>query len=110
MHYAFAAAVATLGVLLAAYAIWLTVRIVNHRKKPMALVRFVVLVLYPMSVGPITWLWVHVLPKSSISTLNAVYRPLEFTRHIPPVASAIMWYQHLWASETEVSMKQHGPE
>jgi hypothetical protein len=56
------AIVAGLGVAVAAFAVWLTVRIVNRRQrwaKWAAGVLFGVVVLYPLSAGPFCWIIHH---------------------------------------------------
>jgi hypothetical protein len=49
----------TLAISIAAFCIWLTVRFVNRRErwaKRTAVATFVVLVVYPLSIGPAGWL------------------------------------------------------
>src|SRR5690349_8338329 len=72
-----------LGVALAAYAIWLSVRIVNVRDRR-AIRRAILLVLvfiaYPLSMGPLLWLGNHgFLPRAIAPAINVVFFPAYAT-------------------------------
>jgi hypothetical protein len=90
-----------LGLGFAAFCVWLAVRIVNRQErwaKRTALGLFVVLVGYPLSIGPACWLSSRVECGAMIVTL--IYRPLlgfvptpatEMLQKYSAIASAPNW-------------------
>lgn len=96
--------VSALGVTFAAFCVWLVVRIVNRREQwakwTLAAILFTGLVVYPLSFGPVVWLYDrHMLPDGiDDETLICAYRPLEqLALHGPnPVRRAIGWYERVW--------------
>jgi hypothetical protein len=80
----------------------------TSRKKPgvafwATVLVVVVLVLYPLSVGPAEWL-VNSLPEGNFSAAanayDVAYCPLWFTaEHCKPINSALIWYTNLFAPE-----------
>jgi len=88
-----------LAVAFAAFCVWLAVRIVNRRErwaKRTAVGLAVVLVLYPLSAGPATWILHHCdLPKPAFRFILKLYGPLGlFEAHSPsPVRNALAAYQ-----------------
>ena len=82
-------AVAIFGIVFAAFCVWLAVRIVNRQErgaKRTALGLFVVLVGYPLSIGPACWLSSRVGCGASIVT--AVYSPMLM--FVPTSASTML--------------------
>jgi hypothetical protein len=93
------AIVGAFGVAVAAFAVWLMVRILNRRErwaKWTAAALLFVLVLYPLSAGPSTWLLHHGdLPKPAFRFVLAIYEPLAFVVENLPEAlnNAVREYQ-----------------
>ncbi len=84
---------------LAAFCVWLGVRIVNRREKwakRTAVVLALVLV-YPMSMGPILWLDLHGLTPAWCQDIP-LYAPFQWMRENwpGPVRDAINWYLAFW--------------
>jgi hypothetical protein len=90
----------TLVVAFAAFCVWLTVRIVNRRDrwvKRMAVLALALLVAYPLSIGPMSWLsWRGFVPHRLFSV---VYEPLDVVANNAPTAVAypvdqwiLLWY------------------
>ena len=94
---------AVLGVALAAMAVWLVVRIVNLRQRRaryVAIALGVSLVVYPLSIGPATWLDERgLLPASAVSL---IFRPLFWVYEPAPrsIQAAADWYIGLWSKKT----------
>jgi hypothetical protein len=91
----------TLAVGFAAFCVWLTVRIVNRRERWAKLtgVALVVLVAYPLSIGPVPALHYHLrLSKSLLPAIDAFYWPLIWLEYNGPeqVRDLISWYVRLW--------------
>jgi hypothetical protein len=93
-----------LGVAFAASCVWLTVLIVNRReawaKCALAAVLFAGLVVYPLSFGPVVWLYDRQMLPDGIDdeALICAYRPLEqLALYGPtPVSKALGWYERVW--------------
>jgi hypothetical protein len=75
----------------------------SDRKKPgtafWATVVVVVLVVYPLSVGPAEWMRVHGwLSKGDMQALKWFYRPLAWleTKGPEPIGRLLFWYESLW--------------
>ena len=96
---------AALGVVLAAFAVWLTVRIVNRHERwaiRMAMGLVVVLVLYPLSFGPIHW-FVNSRPleKRTLNSVATFYWPLRWMAENADVLdNSIRSDADLWSPET----------
>jgi putative exporter of polyketide antibiotics len=79
---------AILGVLLAAFAVWLAVRIVNRREKWAiwtAVASGMVLVVYPLSYGPAVLLSRRgLMPKAVEDLLAWIYLPLAAVAPVTP--------------------------
>jgi hypothetical protein len=103
---------AVAGIGIAAFCVWLTVRIINRRErwaKRTALALVFALVLYPLSVGPAGWLFVHVLPRTSLPLFEAVYSPITvMVGHSRMVRSLAFPYQDLWVDHDELQEKKFG--
>jgi hypothetical protein len=87
----------------------------DPKKKPTArfwitVALLVVLVAYPLSMGPISWIFFHVLPKSSLPLINALYAPIEWAAGCSPIAgSAAEWYVSLWVDPDKLVEKASEP-
>lgn len=92
------------GVAFGAACVWLTVRIVNRRKKPGW--RFVATVVlatasaaYPLSIGPSQWMlrqgWLN---QGALSALKWFYSPLAWLGSNGPewIGRVMFWYEQLW--------------
>lgn len=85
----------TLAVVFAAICVWLTVRIVNRRKRPgwrfWCSVTVIAAVAYPLSIGPM--LYFHTISRPSpwmSTTFGVVYWPLEtFIKYSPESVSSL---------------------
>jgi hypothetical protein len=95
---------AVLSTFFAGFCIWLAVRYVNRREqwvKWTAAVLVRVLVIYPLSFGPVHW-YVNSRPLR-FRTLNSVagfYRPLQrIAGRVPLIDRSIRWYADLWSPE-----------
>jgi hypothetical protein len=94
-------ALAISGVVFTAFCVWLGVRIVNRRERwakrtAIALV-VVVLVLYPLSVGPAYWLADNVLPRWAYQQVETVYFPLTIAMvQTQPTTNLLNWYLFLF--------------
>jgi hypothetical protein len=89
------------GIALAAFSVWLCVRICNRRErwaKRTAVIMFVILVAYPLSTGPAAWLVVHALPRTGKRAINDFYIPLGIVRMQAPewAKDASQWYIGCW--------------
>jgi hypothetical protein len=96
-------AVSIFGVAFAAFCVWLTVRIYNRRERwatRTAAALVVLLVLYPLSAGPFTWLVFHGwLPDWAMPVVHGLYRPLEWIVYDGhQFHDAFEWYIELWRS------------
>jgi len=97
-----ALALSIFGVGFAAFCVWLTVRIVNRRKKPgkafWATVVVVMMMLYPLSVGPAEWMQRHDwIPAAGMTALKRFYIPLAWLEtHSEKFGRAMFWYEQLW--------------
>jgi hypothetical protein len=103
---------AVAGVAIAAFCIWLTARIINRRElwaNRTAAALAVALVVYPLSFGPAVWLFVHVLPKSSLPVLHAVYAPFQpIFDHSQTFRNLAFRYQDFWVRQDELQKKVFG--
>jgi hypothetical protein len=98
-----------LGVSFVAFCIWLTVRIVNRRErwaKRTAATIAAVVILYPLSMGPAMWLWVHAVPDSLSPKFQVVagvvYSPLwPIFSHSDLFRQMSSAYQRIWVSDDE---------
>jgi len=72
-----------------------------HRGTIAALVAVLVLVVYPLSIGPIYWLVVHdKLPVPLFRALVVVYWPVDWLYdNSTSFASVLDWYLELWGPE-----------
>lgn len=77
----------------------------ENRKNPSLLVwgiaflLVLVLVIYPLSVGPCEWLGAHdLIPEYVAPVLQFLYWPLAwiYENSPEPVRKAMEWYLHLW--------------
>jgi hypothetical protein len=96
------AIIGAFGVVVAAFAVWLIVRMVNRRErwtKWTAVALVVTLFLYPLSTGPVDWLFFHgYLPKPIFRSLQVVYEPFGFIiRNSPqPIRNIYSAYDMFW--------------
>jgi hypothetical protein len=94
---------AILGVAFTAFSVWLAVRIVNRRErwaKRVAIALVVTLVVYPLSIGPATWLDERgLLPASAVSL---IFLPLFWTYEHGPrsIRAATDWYIGVWSKKS----------
>jgi len=98
-----AIALGIFGVACTAFCVWLTVRIINRRKKPgvafWVTVGLVGLVLYVLSMGPATWLvnqdW---SPEWTVDAVELIYCPIFLTcRCLPQTfGEVLLRYNMLW--------------
>jgi hypothetical protein len=80
------------GVAFAALCVWRTVRIINRKERwaKWTLAGVIALpILYPLSEGPVAWIWVHAVPDSLSPRFAdfrlATYRPLNsLLAELPP--------------------------
>jgi hypothetical protein len=104
-----AVALSIFGVAFAAFCVWLTVRIVNRRKKPgwkfwAALI--VLLVGYPLSIGPAL---VLSQKHPAAGFIMPIYRPIgTATFFSRTVQSAVIPYVQWWADGASVSYDATG--
>src|SRR5262245_8563350 len=97
------------GIVFGAAFIWLTVRVINRRGR-WATWTFATMIgvplLYVLSYGPALWLYLHVLPASSLPCVNTLYAPLGamLPRHW---VSKRIWlsYQSLWVDMVQLMDK-----
>src|SRR5579872_4184826 len=85
------------GVAFAAFCIWLGVRIVNRRerwaKRTAVAVLVIVVMIYPLSVGPVVWLDSRgAIPAGAISSLETIYAPSNGWPTTRPLKSATVSY------------------
>jgi len=88
-----------LAVAFAAFCVWLAVRIVNRRSRPgrhfFIIAPLVLLLAYPLSVGPLNWLMTReLLPGWAMVPLTLIYLPLNLVTSNFPDSEA--WYAKLW--------------
>jgi hypothetical protein len=88
------------GVAVAAFCVWLTVRIVNRKERwAKRLFAWIlsVPVLYILSFGPACWITSHM--NAGDSALPIVYWPMtQVMSASSPAASALHWYARLYAA------------
>ena len=89
------------AVALAAFVVWLTIRIVNRRERwakwTLVAVVVVAFVGYPMSIGPVRWLVGRgYLPSWTFTTISTVYAPFDWPYIPQPLDDALSWYCSLW--------------
>jgi hypothetical protein len=88
----------------AAFCLWLVVRIVNRRERWAkwlgAAVIAWLLIGYPLSIGPATWLYYHAVPMRFIpaaaASKNFIYWPIMEARSHGWFVHQIDWYLTLW--------------
>jgi cytochrome bd-type quinol oxidase subunit 2 len=89
-----------LGVAVAAFCVWLTVRIVNRRERWAKWTAILTLpMLYVLSAGPTGWLIEHKITPPWFETASRwFYTPLFLLYVISPdpIKDALEWYEHLW--------------
>ena len=104
---------AALGVVFAAFCIWLVVRLINRRErwaKRTMMWLAVALTLYFLSSGPAVWIFVHYLPKSVAPVLTEVYFPFGALAQLSPTFENFgIWYMHLWVSQDDQLKKWQEP-
>jgi len=92
----------SLGTTFAAFCVWLIVRLVNRRERwarRTAAVIAMLLVGYPLSVGPAIWLAEKgLLPASSHAPIWIIYEPLRWLllQSPEPAVAAFRWYLEFW--------------
>jgi len=93
----------TLGVVCATFSVWLTVRIVNRRErwaKRTAVALIVLLVVYPLSLGPLVGATTHgLIPTDTHNWIAGhIYAPVLLTMRDGPqfIKAPIKWYIKLW--------------
>jgi hypothetical protein len=93
---------AAFGTISTAIFVWLCLRIFNRRERwaKRALMAYVsVLVIYPLSFGPVTWLAVHDrIPLALARPLEILYTPLAYgsAQGPAPLQKLLFWYVELW--------------
>lgn len=87
-----------LAVAFAALCVWLGVRIFNRRERWAKWTAVAVIMLgYPLSIGPIECLaWHDLLPRWGYHPIEVVYRPLLFLIEKCGARGAFDWYLTLW--------------
>ena len=78
----------------------------TSRKKPgvafwATVVVVALLVAYPLSLGPVTWLDDHgMIPKGAWLAAYQIYRPLDVAagKAPKPIRNVLFWYVSLWGS------------
>jgi hypothetical protein len=95
---------ARVGLAVAAFSIWLTIRIFNRRErwaKRTAAVLVAVPILYVLSFGPACWWFTDRSFGYAFRMPSVAYWPMGWTvRHSPkPVSSAVCWYAKVGNSE-----------
>jgi hypothetical protein len=93
--------IALLGVVFAAFCIWLTVRIVNRRERwaKRTAIALAAALFYPLSWGPALWLQYRgYLPESVTPALAAFFWPLEWFSINGPqqMRGLVAWFGRLW--------------
>ena len=91
--------VAVIGAAFAAFSIFLIIRIISQRRRPgwpfWATAFLAALVAYPLSLGPVTWLfWHDQLPDWADGPLDYLHKPLYESPK--PIHDALAWYARLW--------------
>jgi hypothetical protein len=108
------AAIAAIGVALAAFCIWLTVRIINRGEawaKRLLTSLIVVLVIYPATTGPLVCLDAHdLLPRWMNGPIDFFYAPLEILGNgSRTVRRAMIGYWKLWGYDGSPEIKNAIP-
>jgi hypothetical protein len=92
-----------LGVCLTTFSVWLTVRIVNRRERwarRTAVALIVLLVVYPLSLGPLVWATTHGLIRSETHNWIAgyVYAPVLWAWRDGPKSVKVILHEYtkLW--------------
>jgi hypothetical protein len=97
--------VSSVGLVIAAFSLWLTIRIINLRQTWAIRTLVVILVLtvaYPLSYGPVYWLSVRMrLPLWCIDETHRIYSPvMAVLSHSPKPVRHIYWdYYFRWFTE-----------
>ena len=96
----------------AAFCIWLAVRIVNRRErwaKWTSAVVAVMVIFYPLSVGPASGLFAHhILSEQMMPTFKIIYAPLQLViqwgvdSRSPWFEDGFFWYMGIWGVEPEI--------
>jgi hypothetical protein len=85
---------AMIGIALAAFCVWLAVRIINRREKwamRTAAITGIILIAYPVSTGPGTWLLHHYpFSKPAIRVIVSIYEPLGSLGHSMPLIERVL--------------------
>ena len=88
-----------LGAAVAAFAVWLSVRIISRRERRAIrlAVALIVLLAYPISVGPVLWMDLHGLTPAWAQDVP-VYYPVQWMRENGPrpIREAINRYLAFW--------------
>jgi hypothetical protein len=93
-----------LGVALAAFCVWLGVRIFNRREKwakRMAVGLVALLVAYPLSIGPVGWINSRLQWPGLNDAYGVIYIPLiiVYFNCPQPLQDSMDWYAGLWGLE-----------
>src|SRR5216684_1798754 len=88
--------VAVVGVVFAPFCTFLMSRVIRRRKRPgwgfWGTGLFAALVAYPLSLGPVDWLFCHdQLPDWAVAPLDDLYAPLY--QSPKPIHDALAWYE-----------------
>jgi len=88
------------GLAFAAFAVWLTVRIVNRREKwaKRLAIGLTVALIYPLSFGPV--MWIHSRTRRGGKTILVVYSPVVWLSYQPAFFHAASWWVLLGASNS----------
>jgi hypothetical protein len=71
----------------------------NERHKPsIGIWCLVALILYPLSIGPAAWFIVNVMDGQTTTTIEIIYKPVQFVFEIgpSPVRDVIQRYIEVW--------------
>lgn len=98
----FGIALVALAIAFSAFCLWLTVRLVNRRERwarRTAVATAALLLLYPPSIGPASWMMVHWLPPSTRDVVDAFYSPIAFVNEHSQFATDVTFrYINLWVN------------
>lgn len=84
-----------------------TIKTPARRRRLLIVAAFLALLLYPLSAGPVMWLYVHILPRTAIQSIIFVYGPISDVQG--PLGSALAWYVSLWADPNAFADKARPP-
>ncbi|HEY3965718.1 MAG TPA: hypothetical protein VGM05_14265 [Planctomycetaceae bacterium] len=96
-------ALSVFGAAFAALCVWLTVRVVNRRERwaKWTAAMLLVVLSYPVSVGPVSWISAHGWISVKVSAmLHSFYAPLAYLQtHSELIGRWMFWYEQLWVGD-----------